>query len=111
MANGKMLASSEFGLGARLIGHAEGVGDDQSDDAEGGDGRGYIEIGEQARLGLEQRLLLRIEEPGREVQREADRHHHDGKPQMRQAVDGEGDRRGDDVIDLDARLAAEGADE
>ena len=98
-------------LGPRLIGHGEGVTHDQRDDAEGGDGGGYIEIGQQARLGGEQRALLRVEEPSGEVQGKADRDHRGDETEAGHAVDGEGDRRGDDVVDLNAGLAAEGADE
>ena len=36
------------------------------------------------------------------MQREADGDHRDREPETGQAVDGEGDRRGDDVVDLDA---------
>ena len=39
------------GFGPRPVGHGEGVADDQRDDAEGGDGGGYIKIGEQGRVG------------------------------------------------------------
>ncbi len=54
------VGEQRVGLGPRLVGHGEGVAHDQRDDAEGGDGGGDIEIGEQARLGGEQRALLRV---------------------------------------------------
>ena len=45
------------------------------------------------------------------MQREAGHDHRDGKPETGHAADGEGDRSGDDVIGLDARVVAERAHE
>ena len=105
------VGEQRVGLGPRLVGHSEGITHDQRDDAEAGDGGGNIEIGKQARLGVKQRALLRVEEPGGEVQREANRDHRGHEAEAGRAVDGEGDRRGDDVVDLNAGFATEGADE
>ena len=66
------VGEQRVGFGPRLVGHGEGVADDQRDDAEGGDGRGDIEIGEQAGSSGDLRALRRKEEPRGEMQRQPD---------------------------------------
>ena len=63
------------GLGARAVGHGEGVSHDQRDDREGGGGRGNVEVGEQGRIGGDLRALGREQKPRRHMQREPDRNH------------------------------------
>ena len=98
-------------LGTRVVGKGKGVADDQRDHAEGGDRGGDVEIGEQRRRGGDQRAFRRKEEPGGKMQREAGHDHRDGEPEAGHAADGEGDRSGDDVVGLDARVVAERAHE
>ena len=50
---GQDIGEQRVSLGPGLVGHGEGIADDQRDDAEGGDRRGDVEIGEQLRLGDE----------------------------------------------------------
>ena len=108
---GQDVGEQRIGLGPRAVGHREGVADDQRDDAEGGDGGGDVEIGEQRGIGGDQGALRRKQEPRREMQREADRDHRDRQPEAGHAADGEGDRGGDDVVDLNAGVVAELAHE
>ena len=109
---GQDVGQQRIGLGPGAVGHGEGIADDQRDDAEGGGGGGDVEIGEQqlgsasiwARSGGNRNHAARCS--ARPIS-----DHRDRETETRHAVDGEGDGGGDDVVDLDARVVAELADE
>ena len=108
---GQDIGEKRIGLGAGAVGHGEGIAHDQSDDGEGGRGRGDVEIGEQRGVGDDARVLRREQEPGRDMQREPDRDHRNHETHAIHADDGEGDGGGDDEIDLNAGIVAELAHE
>ena len=64
---GQDIGEQRVGLGAGTVGHGEGIAHDQSDDGEGGRGRGDVEIGEQRGVGGDARVLRRKQEPGRDM--------------------------------------------
>ena len=101
------VAQERVGLGLGVLGQAEGIEDGGGDKAECRDGRLRVERIEHVLLGGNGCRGWRKPEPARKVQQQRDGDRGNDQPHAPEAEDDEGRRREGDVLDMQARVAAE----